>query len=129
MINIKQGDCLELMKEIPDKSIDMVLCDLPYGTQRKNGCKWDVIISFELLWKNYSRIIKDDGAIALFRYFICILLNELHIIFHFYFVFYFSRISFGKYRYHFYVIQWLIICLHKIRFCVFYPYPIIFIHL
>ena len=66
MINIKQGDCLELMQNIPDKSIDMVLCDLPYGTQRKNGCKWDVVISFELLWEHYSRIIKDDGAIVLF---------------------------------------------------------------
>lgn len=66
MIDIKQGDCLELMQNIPDKSIDMVLCDLPYGTQRKNGCKWDVIIPFELLWEHYSRIIKDDGAIALF---------------------------------------------------------------
>ena len=66
MIDIKQGDCLELMQNIPDKSIDMVLCDLPYGTQKKNGCKWDVIISFELLWEHYNRIIKDDGAIALF---------------------------------------------------------------
>lgn len=66
MIDIKQGDCLELMKDIPDKSINMVLCDLPYGTQKKNGCKWDVIISFESLWEHYSRIIKDDGAIALF---------------------------------------------------------------
>lgn len=66
MIDIKQGDCLELMQNIPDKSIDMILCDLPYGTQKKNGCKWDVIISFELLWEHYNRIIKDDGAIALF---------------------------------------------------------------
>jgi site-specific DNA-methyltransferase (adenine-specific) len=56
------GDCLELMKEIDDKSIDMILCDLPYGT---TACKWDVIIPFDLLWKQYERIIKDNGAIAL----------------------------------------------------------------
>lgn len=57
------GDCLEIMKEIDDKSIDMVLCDLPYG---KTACKWDIIIPFELLWKQYKRIIKNDGAILLF---------------------------------------------------------------
>ena len=57
------GDCLELMKEIPDKSIDMVLCDLPYGT---TSCRWDVIIPFEPLWAQYKRIIKDRGAIVLF---------------------------------------------------------------
>jgi len=51
------------MKDIPDKSIDMVLCDLPYGT---TACKWDVIIPFEPLWKEYKRIIKDRGCIALF---------------------------------------------------------------
>lgn len=62
-IYIKQGDCLELMKEIPDKSIDMILCDLPYGT---SACKWDVVIPFELLWEQYKRIIKDNGCIALF---------------------------------------------------------------
>ena len=55
------GDCLELMKEIDDKSIDMVLCDLPYGT---TACKWDVIIPFDLLWKQYDRIIKDNGALV-----------------------------------------------------------------
>ena len=60
---IKQGDCLELMKEIPNGSIDMILCDLPYGT---TACKWDVIIPFEPLWKQYNRIIKDNGAIVLF---------------------------------------------------------------
>lgn len=58
-----QGDCLELMKHIPDKSVDMILCDLPYGTTQ---CKWDTIIPFELLWEQYNRIIKDDGAILLF---------------------------------------------------------------
>jgi len=56
------GDCLELMKEIPDKSIDMILCDLPYGTTQN---KWDVIISFDKLWEQYSRIIKDNGVVAL----------------------------------------------------------------
>ena len=55
------GDCLELMQEIDDKSIDMVLCDLPYGT---TACKWDVIIPFDLLWKQYDRIIKDNGALV-----------------------------------------------------------------
>ena len=62
-IQIKQGDCLELMKDIPDKSIDMILCDLPYGT---TACKWDSVIPFEPLWKQYKRIIKDNGAIVLF---------------------------------------------------------------
>ena len=57
------GDCLEKMKDIPDKSIDMILCDLPYGT---TACKWDVIIPFEPLWEQYHRIIKDNGAIVLF---------------------------------------------------------------
>ena len=61
---IKQGDCLELMKDIPDKSIDMILCDLPYGTTARN--KWDCIIPYEELWKEYTRIIKDNGAICLF---------------------------------------------------------------
>ena len=58
-----QGDCLEVMKDIPDKSIDMILCDLPYGT---TACKWDSIIPFEPLWEQYNRIIKDNGAIVLF---------------------------------------------------------------
>ena len=60
---IKNGDCIEIMKNIPDKSIDMILCDLPYGT---SACKWDIVIPFDLLWKQYSRIIKDNGAIVLF---------------------------------------------------------------
>ena len=63
MIDLKCGDCLEIMKDIPDKSIDMILCDLPYGT---TACKWDNIIPFEPLWEQYKRIIKDDGAIVLF---------------------------------------------------------------
>ena len=60
---IYNEDCLEGMKRIPDKSIDMILCDLPYGT---TACKWDVIIPFEPLWEQYNRIIKDNGAIVLF---------------------------------------------------------------
>lgn len=57
-------DCLDGMKEINDKSIDMILCDLPYGTTQ---CKWDTVIPFEPLWEQYNRIIKDNGAIVLFR--------------------------------------------------------------
>ena len=60
---IYKGDCLELMKEISDKSIDMVLCDLPYGTTQN---KWDTVIDLESLWYQYERIIKDNGAIVLF---------------------------------------------------------------
>ena len=56
-------DCLEGMKRIPDGSIDMILCDLPYGT---TACKWDSIIPFEPLWEQYLRVIKDNGAIVLF---------------------------------------------------------------
>ena len=62
MIELYHGDCLELMKDIPDKSVDMILCDLPYGT---TACKWDTIIPFEPLWEQYKRIIKDNGAIVL----------------------------------------------------------------
>jgi site-specific DNA-methyltransferase (adenine-specific) len=62
-IDLKLGDCLELMKDIPDGSIDMILCDLPYGTTRN---KWDAVIPFEPLWEQYKRIIKDNGCIALF---------------------------------------------------------------
>ena len=57
------GDCLELMKDIPDGSIDMILCDLPYGTTK---CSWDVLIPFEPLWEQYNRVIKDNGVICLF---------------------------------------------------------------
>jgi len=56
------GDCLEVMPLLPDKSIDMILCDLPYGT---TACKWDTVIPFEPLWEQYERIIKDNGAIVL----------------------------------------------------------------
>jgi len=60
--SVLQGDCLELMNDIPDKSIDLILCDLPYGT---TACSWDVIIPFDSLWEQYKRIIKDNGAIVL----------------------------------------------------------------
>ncbi len=61
--NIYHGDCLELMNGIKDKGIDMILCDLPYGT---TACRWDEIIPFDKLWLQYERIIKDNGAIVLF---------------------------------------------------------------
>ena len=61
--SLLHGDCLELMRDIPDGSIDMILCDLPYGTTQ---CKWDTIIPFKDLWKQYNRVIKDNGAIVLF---------------------------------------------------------------
>ena len=63
MTELLQGDCLELMKEIPDGSIDMILCDLPYGTTEN---EYDKIIPFEPLWEQYERIIKEKGAIVLF---------------------------------------------------------------
>ena len=56
-----QGDCLVEMGKIEDKSVDFIFCDLPYGT---TACKWDIKIPFEPLWKNYERIIKDNGAIV-----------------------------------------------------------------
>ena len=62
-IELIQGDCLEKMKDIPDKSIDMILCDLPYGTTK---CKWDVVIPFDKLWEQYNRVVKSNGCIALF---------------------------------------------------------------
>lgn len=57
------GDCIEIMKQIPDNSVDCVVCDLPYGTTK---CSWDIIIPFDKLWEQYNRIIKDNGAIILF---------------------------------------------------------------
>ena len=56
-------DCLQAMKLIPDKSVDLIICDLPYGTTK---CPWDIIIPFEELWKDYNRIIKDTTPIILF---------------------------------------------------------------
>ena len=61
-IEIKQGDCLELMKDIPDGSVDMILADLPY---QATALSWDTIIPFEPLWEQYERVIKDNGAIVL----------------------------------------------------------------
>lgn len=63
MIELYNADCLEKMKDIPDGSIDMILCDLPYGT---SACKWDSVIPFNELWGHYERIIKDEGVIVLF---------------------------------------------------------------
>lgn len=62
-MDLRQGDCLELMKDIPSKSIDAIICDLPYGTTKN---KWDCVINLEKLWEHYERIIKDNGAIVLF---------------------------------------------------------------
>lgn len=62
MIKLFKGDCLELMKNIPEGSVDMILCDLPYGT---TACKWDTILPFDKLWDQYERIIKTNGAIVL----------------------------------------------------------------
>ena len=59
---IYKEDCLEGMKKIPNGSIDMILCDLPYGT---TACKWDTIIPLKPLWEQYERVIKDNGAIVL----------------------------------------------------------------
>ena len=61
-MQLMKGDCLELMRQIPDGSVDMVLCDLPYGT---TACKWDSIIPLGLLWEQYRRITKKRGAIVL----------------------------------------------------------------
>lgn len=62
-IRLLKGDCLDLMNEIPDESIDMILCDLPYGTTKN---KWDSVINLDELWRHYKRIIKRRGCIALF---------------------------------------------------------------
>jgi site-specific DNA-methyltransferase (adenine-specific) len=64
MINkLLHGDCLELMKQIPDGSIDAIITDPPYGT---TACKWDSVIPFDLMWQQLNRIIKPNGAIVLF---------------------------------------------------------------
>lgn len=63
MTELILGDCLELMKNIPDGSVDMILCDPPYGT---TALKWDNILSFDKLWKQYERVIKDNGIIVIF---------------------------------------------------------------
>ena len=61
-----EGDCLDKMKMIDDKSVDLILTDLPYGVTNQNKNKWDSIIPFDQLWEHYNRIIKDNGAIVLF---------------------------------------------------------------
>lgn len=63
MVELINGDCLEKMQLIKDNSIDMVLCDLPYGT---TACKWDSVLPIDELWKQYQRIVKKGGAIILF---------------------------------------------------------------
>lgn len=63
MFKLHKGNCLEVMQEIPTGSVDMILCDLPYGT---TACKWDTVIPFEPLWEQYKRVIKKNGAILLF---------------------------------------------------------------
>lgn len=62
-IDLRCGDCLDIMQEIPDNSIDCIICDLPYGT---TACKWDSIIDLPSMWKEYERVIKPKGAIVLF---------------------------------------------------------------
>ena len=59
---MRQGDCLELMQALPDKSVDMILCDLPYGTTQN---KWDTVIPFDQLWEQYDRVAKTDAAVVL----------------------------------------------------------------
>ena len=68
MIQLIKGDCLVEMQNIADKSVDAIICDLPYGVLNKGNksAKWDSIIPFDLLWEQYNRIIKDNGAILLF---------------------------------------------------------------
>ena len=68
MIELYQGDCLKLMKDIPDKSVDMILCDLPYGVLNKKNpnAKWDCVIPFADMWREYERVTKDNAAIVLF---------------------------------------------------------------
>ena len=63
MIDLRHGNCLELMEDIPDKSIDLILTDLPYSTTK---CEWDKLIPFKPLWEQYERVIKDNGVIVLF---------------------------------------------------------------
>ena len=62
MADLYHGDCLEVMAQLPDASVDMILCDLPYGT---TACKWDTVIPFEPLWAQYRRVAKRNAAIVL----------------------------------------------------------------
>ena len=63
MVNLLKGDCLELMKQIPNESIDAIVTDPPYGT---TDCKWDSVIPFDLMWEQLNRVIKPNGANVLF---------------------------------------------------------------
>ena len=63
MIDLRKGNCLEVMKDIPDNSIDAIITDPPYGT---TACKWDSVIDFDLMWEQLNRVIKPNGAIVLF---------------------------------------------------------------
>lgn len=63
MITLHNGDCLEVMTEIPDKSVDLILCDPPYGT---TDCAWDSVLPFDQLWDAYDRVLKPNGAVVLF---------------------------------------------------------------
>jgi site-specific DNA-methyltransferase (adenine-specific) len=63
MVELYNEDCLTKMKDIPSKSVDLILCDLPYGTTK---CPWDIVIPFDKLWEQYERVINDNGAIVLF---------------------------------------------------------------
>lgn len=62
-VKLFQGDCLEIMKNISEASIDLICCDLPYGT---TSCAWDSVIPFDKLWEHYGRILKPDGVVILF---------------------------------------------------------------
>ena len=68
MVELYNDDCLNIMPQIEDKSIDLILCDLPYGVLNENneGAKCDNVIPFDKLWEQYERIIKDNGGIVLF---------------------------------------------------------------
>ena len=66
MINLYNGDCLEIMKTIPDGSVDLILCDLPYGMLKSDSLTWDKIIPFDKLWEQYNRIAKPNAAFVLF---------------------------------------------------------------
>ena len=63
MIDLRNGDCIELLKTVPSNSVDLILCDIPYGT---TACKWDTIIPFDLMWEQLKRVRKDNTAILLF---------------------------------------------------------------
>lgn len=62
-MTLLHGDCVSLMKDLPDSSVDMILCDLPYGMTQN---KWDIVIPFDVLWEQYNRVITNNGCIALF---------------------------------------------------------------